>query len=101
VKNIDRKLLQDGIREVLSQYFENLTITAVHVAPELDRDGEEILRVDVVFEGSLKGADARRAAGAARHIRPVLEKNDADLFPFLSFVSKVDYDRGRGRRATH
>lgn len=63
--------------------------------------GDEILRVDVVFEGTLKEADARLAAGAARHIRPVLEENDADLFPLLSFVSKLDYDRGRGRRASH
>jgi hypothetical protein len=86
---------------VLDKYFKNLNIKAVYVAPELDQDGDEILRVDVVFEGKLKADDARRVPGAARQIRPVLEENDADLFPLLSFVSKLDYDRGRGRRATN
>lgn len=94
------KKIEDGIHEVLRCYFENLKINAVHVREDRDQDGDPILWVDVVFEGTLKESDARRIPGAARRIRPVLEENDADLFPLLSFVSKVDYDRGRGRRAS-
>jgi hypothetical protein len=75
---------------MLSLYFANIKIDAVYVTTDCDRDGDEILRVVVVLEGTLKGEDARRAAGAARQIRPALEENDADLFPVLSFVSKLD-----------
>jgi hypothetical protein len=101
MKKIDSKKIEARITAMLRKYFENIKIIATHIAQDYDRDGEEILRVDVVFEGTLKGEDARRAAGVARQIRPVLEENDADLFPLLSFVSKLDYDRGRGRRASH
>jgi hypothetical protein len=101
VKKIDAKRIESRIGETLSHYFEGLRIVAVHVAQDLDQDGEEILLIDVVFEGDLNESDARRAAATARHLRPVLEENDADLYPLVSFVSKVDYERGHERRATH
>jgi hypothetical protein len=31
-------------------------------------------------------------ASAVRRLRPALEEIDIDLFPLLSFVSKVDYE---------
>jgi len=101
VKKINTKQIETRITETLRQYFENISIIATHVTQDFDRDGEEILRVEVVFEGDLKESDARRVAGAARHLRPVLEAADADLYPLLSFVSKVDYDRGHATRASH
>jgi hypothetical protein len=101
MKKIDAKKIETRITATLRKYFENIKIIATHVTPDFDRDGEEILRIQVVFEGTLKEADARLVPGVARHIRPVLEENDADLFPLLSFVSKLDYDRGRGKRASH
>jgi hypothetical protein len=101
MKKIDAKQVEARITETLRHYFENIRIVAAHVAQDLDQDGEEILLVEVVFEGDLKESDARRVAGAARHLRPVLEKSDADLFPLLSFVSKADYEREHGRSAAH
>jgi hypothetical protein len=98
-KQIDMQKIQNGIARVLRGYFENLKIRGVHVKEDVDQDGDEILRVLIVFEGDLEGNDVRRAVGAASRIRPVLEAYDADLFPLLSFVSKLDYDRGRARRA--
>jgi hypothetical protein len=99
VKKIDLKRIEESVTKTLSRYFENIKIIAAHVAEDVDQDGEEILRIDVVFEGDLKKADARRVAGAARQLRPILEEFDPDLYPLLSFVSKVDYDRGHERRA--
>jgi hypothetical protein len=101
MKQIDAKQIERLITETLRRYFENIEIIAVHVAQDLDQDGEEMLRVDVVFEGDLKESDARRVAGAERHLRPILEEHDADLYPLLSFVSKVDYEREHARRARH
>ena len=100
MKKIDAKKIETRITAMLRRYFEDIKIIATHIAQDFDRDGEEILRIQVVFEGILKEADVRRVPGVAHHIRPVLAENDADLFPLLSFVSKLDYDRGRGRRAS-
>lgn len=93
----DADRIADIVTTTLSRHFENIKIIHVDVAPDRDRDGEEILRIQVVFDGVVKGKDAASIAGAARHLRPALEEIDADVFPLLSFVSKLDYERGRGR----
>jgi hypothetical protein len=82
------------VAETLSQRFDDIDIHTVNVRRDLDRDGDALLRIEVVFVGKLRGADV---AGAARYLRPALEEVDADLYPLLSFVSKVDYDRGRSK----
>jgi hypothetical protein len=99
-KKFDADRVASVVGETLSSDFENIDIIAVHVTEDLDRDGQEILRIEVIFDGDLKGEDALRVAGAARRLRPVLEDIDTDLYPLLSFVSKVDYDRGRRRSAS-
>jgi hypothetical protein len=101
VRKFDSNKVARLILETLSRDFESIEILAVNVAEDVDKDGQDLLHVEVVFEGDLKGDDALRVAGAARRIRPVLEKIDADLYPLLSFVSKVDYDRGHRKSAGH
>lgn len=98
MKKLDYDLIAGAIARRLSRDFHNVQIFKVNVAHDVDRDGDEILRVEVVFEGDLKGQDV---ASAARRLLPTLEEHDADLFPLLSFVSKVDYDRGRARGEAH
>jgi hypothetical protein len=97
VKNLTKAQLDKIskiVAETLSRHFDDIDIDTVNVHRDSDRDGDGLLRIEVVFEGKLKGTDV---AGAARHLRPALEEIDADLYPLLSFVSKVDYDRGRAR----
>ena len=102
VAMFDENRVSRIIVDALSRDFENIKIIDVHLSRDLDRDGEEILRIEVIFEGKLKDKDIRRIAGAARRLRPVLlEEIDTDLYPLLSFVSKVDYDRGHRRGAGH
>lgn len=97
MKQLDFERIGHVVAERLRRRFENITIIEVKVSPDIDRDGEDILRIEVVFEGELKGHDVKQVAGAARHLRPALKEIDADLFPLLSFVSRVDYGRGRLR----
>jgi hypothetical protein len=99
VKKFDSDRVADIVADVLGRDFERIKILKVNVAPGQDPDGNDILRIQIVFEGALKGADARHAAGAVRRLRPALEEIDVDMFPLLSFVSKLDYERGRGREA--
>jgi len=102
VKKFDGDRVARIVAKALSRDFENIEIITVNVARDVGRDGGEILRIEVVFEGTLKGDDARQVAGAARRLRPVLQEEiDTDLYPLLSFVSKVDYDRGHRRSEGH
>jgi len=100
VKKIDSKRIEANVAKTLGRDFADIKIVAVNVSPDLDQDGEDILRIEVVFEGALKAADARHVAGAARRLRPVLEEIDPDLYPVLTFVSKGDYERGHRRSET-
>ena len=99
MKKLDTKRISEIVAEKFSTLFEDIKIVDVHVTPGHDRDGEEILRIEVVFKGTLKKADAKQLAGATRQLRPALEEIDADLYPLLSFVSKLDYDREHKREA--
>ena len=93
LKRLDTKQLSRAILKVLGGMFDNIEIVDVVVSPDHDRDGDDILRVEVVFTGNIRGADAKKVAGASRHIRPAINEIDEDIYPLLSFVSKVDYDR--------
>src|SRR5262245_56521487 len=97
VKKFDPDKVADIVTEVLGRDFEKIRILKVNVTPDHDPDGNDILSIQVVFEGALKGADTRHAAGAVRRLRPALEEIDVDMFPSLSFVSRLDYERGHGR----
>jgi hypothetical protein len=99
MKKFDSDKIAATVSDTLSRHFENIKIIKVKVEQDQDHDGEDILRIQVVFDGVVKGKDAASVAGAARYLRPALEKIDADVFPLLSFVSKLDYERGRGRDA--
>jgi len=97
VKKFDPDKFADTVAEILGRDFENIKILKVNVTPDQDRDGHDILRIQVVFGGDLKGTDARHVARAARRLRPALDEIDVDVYPLLSFVSKLDYEGGRGR----
>jgi len=99
VKNFNPDRIATIVADTLGRHFENIKIIHVDVAKDRDRDDEEILRIQVVFDGVVKAKDAANIAGAARRLRPALEEIDADIFPLLSFVSKLDYERARRREA--
>lgn len=99
---IDTSKLSTAISRELGKIFTNIEIVDVIVSPDADRDGNEMLRIEIVFTGQLRGQDAKNVAGAARKIMPTIDElvDDDDLYPLLSFVSKVDYDR-RDQRARY
>lgn len=99
MRKINTEKIAATVSETLGKLFKNIEIVDVFVRPDHDRDGDEILRIEVIFKGVLKEADGKHVAGAARALRPVLEDEIDDLYPLLSFVSKVDYDRGHKSEA--
>lgn len=83
------------VRETLAADFNNVTITDVFVEEEVDADGDPLLRVEVIFEGTPKDLDAKKLSGAVRHIRPKLAEIGESAFPLLSFISKGEFDAER------
>jgi len=101
LKKIDTARVAKIVVDKLGKRFKDIEIVDVIVSSDKDRDGDEILRIQIIFKGVLNESDARQVAGATREVWPALEDElDDDLFPLLSFVSKVDYERGQRREAS-
>lgn len=81
------------VHETISQDFTSFRIINVHVDRDVDFDGDEILKIEIVFEGTPKDLDARKVSGAVRHVRPKLFALGEMAFPLLSFISQGDSRR--------
>ena len=79
--------LKGIIRAVLEEIFGDARTGDVHVASAYDEDGDEILRVKVVFDGTEEQFDARKASSVVRHMRPRLAMIGEQAFPIISYVS--------------
>ena len=80
------------VHDTLVADFETGRILDVSVHNDVDSDGDEILRIEVLFEGQPKDIDARKVAGAVRQLRPKLSEI-SEAFPLLSFISRSDLGR--------
>jgi hypothetical protein len=79
------------VSETLAADFRKAKIIDVRVREDRDFDGAEILRVDVLFEGSPADLDAGKLSGAVRNVRPRLVSEAGETaFPLFSFISKSD-----------
>jgi hypothetical protein len=90
--NVSISEIEEVVADTLRDDFDNIKILNVKVFRDEDSDGDEILRIDVVFEGSRK--DARTLAGAVRHVRPKLSAIGEKAFPLFSFISERDAGAG-------
>jgi hypothetical protein len=82
------------VKEALAADFDNLKIVDVRIQEDVDADGEELLRIEVIFEGAPK-LDARKISGAIRYLRPKLTAIKETAFPLLSFISGADLEPGK------
>jgi hypothetical protein len=80
------------VKETLSDDFDNVKIIDICASQEFDSEGNELLRINVVFEGAAKDVNAHKLSGAVRQIRPKLREIGTDAFPLFSFISKKDRD---------
>lgn len=85
------KKVEQAIKSVLEERFDDVTIESIKVEPDVDDDGDAILRVQVIFDGTKKALDARKASGLLRYMRPEIEKFGENAFPIISFISKSDF----------
>ena len=83
----EKQQLERIIRSVLEEIFGDDRIEDVYVASAYDEDGDEILRITVVFDGTEEQFDARKASSVVRHMRPRLATIGEQAFPIISYVS--------------
>lgn len=94
MRDVDQKKRMEKIAqmvtETLHKDYESVKILSVKVNPDVDYDGDAVLKIEVVFEGRPRDIDARMISGAVRRVRPHLEKLGELAFPLMSFVSRRD-----------
>lgn len=78
---------QEIVSAVVHDRFPSATIERITVEPDVDQDGDPILKITVIFEGKL---DAHRMVGLVRHVQPKLMEHHFNQFPIFRFVSKKD-----------
>lgn len=88
----------DAIAEVVRDRLSDARIVDVSVAEDVDHDGDDILRVEVVFEAEGDRLDPSRVRGLIRHIRSRLAGLHEDRFPMMSFQTPRDVE-GRSPEA--
>jgi hypothetical protein len=93
-KKSAKAALNSALEKVVRTQFADAAICAVDIIPDLDSDGDPILRITIVYETSSK-FDIQKAVGLVRHMRDVLEDEHEDAFPLISFRSKSDHDKLR------
>jgi hypothetical protein len=86
----DMAKIERVVTETIARDFDNVRIVNVRVYEDVDSGDDEVLRIDVVFEGTPKDIDARKLSGMVRRIRPKLIELGEFAFPLFSFISKAD-----------
>jgi len=84
------KKVEKHIKDVLSKDFSGVEILRVHVEDDLSFEDDEILRVEVIFQGRAKDIQPSFLSRAIRKVRPALEEFDLMQFPMMSFISEQD-----------
>ena len=89
---VEQETAKEIVQTVLKEIFGDAWIADVHVVPDYDKDGDEILRVKVVFDDTAEPFDARKAVSVVRHMRPRLAEIGEQAFPIISYVSSDEMD---------
>lgn len=82
------------VTKALAADFRAVKILDVKIQEDVDADGDEVLLIEVIFEGAPE-LDARKISGAIRYLRPKLSAIKETAFPVLSFISNADLETGK------
>jgi hypothetical protein len=78
------------VAEVLAKDFSDVKILAINISEDIDEDGDQLINVNVVFEGTKRTLDAAKVSGLTRSVLPKLAEVKEFGFPIFSFISKAD-----------
>ena len=85
------------VRKTFVERFAGIAFGPIRVIPAVDEfgdgDGEEYLRIVIVFDGDQEALDAHWMSTLVRRIRPKLFDAGVKEFPSFSFVGKSEWPR--------
>jgi hypothetical protein len=91
----DLETVKKAVVDAVTRTLYAVQILEVKMSEDVGPEGEDVLRIDVIFEGDPSKIDPRAVSGMIRTLRPVLDKADEPAFPLVSLISKADW---RGER---
>jgi hypothetical protein len=94
----DLTSVKRAVKETLTRQFSHVRVSDVGVCQTTDPDGGEVLRIDVIFDGTSKNLDAKKLAGFVGHLQARLEQMHETALPLVYFISRAEL--GRNRRAS-
>lgn len=91
--NFDSETVLKIVEEILSDRLGSIEIKSVEITPDVDFDGDDILRVEVVFLSETKWIPPEATRGLIRRIRPKLSDVGEYAFPIMSFIADSEMKR--------
>lgn len=85
--------LEKIISGIVRERFKGAEIDSISVSPDLDSDGDPILRVTVVLTSDVSQLESSKLAGLTRHVRAKIVNRKDAAFPIFRFMTKSDSDR--------
>jgi len=80
------------IRRVVERELSPTRVVDVSVKESVAFDGEEILRVRIVFSPEEGQLDPAKVLGLVRHLREPMQEQGEVRFPLLSFMTPEEID---------
>ena len=80
------------VKSVVEQQLAPAHVVDVTVREDVDHEGDEILKVEIVFEIEGDRLDPEHVLGLARHLREPLGKIQEERFPVFTFMKPGEMD---------
>lgn len=84
---MDRRGLENLVRDLLVDRFPAIDINRIVVDPDEDHDGDRILRITVVMASEPETLDRPELLAFTNRLREKLMEAQADGFPVLTFAT--------------
>lgn len=82
------------VKETVAPEIEPVRILDVRAFLGHDADGDEIIRVKILYDGNPKDFDPKKTIGIIRKLRPkLLASANESAFPVISYISITDNGR--------
>lgn len=92
---VNEERIKEIVREVLSSRFEGVQIVSVSTRADVDEDGDDIIAIDIVFDGKEKRLDSRQTSTIARRVIPKMREIGEGAFPIFSFIAQSEIGKLR------
>lgn len=87
---LDNKALTEIVEAVIRRQFSDAVIDTVAVKPDVDHDGDAILRVTVVVQDGIERLDPAKVVDASGSVWSALGEAGIESFPIVSYMTKSD-----------